>query len=214
MKWTLEKFKEYRKLKRMGMSSDDLKKHFGHIIWESGLHNKNSMVTPILNEIKINPEIVDWNYIKSPSLFFNGKSDYIISFYSDNVPYILSFLYYKILDLDTYNIVFSTRDQWNEWSYNIRNLIKGGELDGYKLKELSNNLEKETNLHKIFPLFKKLSGIILDFSKNLEYPLSIGDTDNPKKIKFYRNIISDSFENFEESEVIYMNNKYYIYRKI
>ena len=39
MKWTRDKFIEYRKLKREGWSDDMLINHFGEVIFESGIYD-------------------------------------------------------------------------------------------------------------------------------------------------------------------------------
>lgn len=220
-RWTKEKHREYCDLKRVGYTNEMLKKHFGDDIYESGIYNRNGASLPnilkfgkFINEIKISPEGADYNFIKQVSIFIKNKSDYIISFYCNDIPYIISIIYYPIKEKETYNVVFTTRDQWNEYEYKLRNFLKKGKLTEEEFEILDNIIGKETNKNNIFPIFRKISWILLDFYKNNlnGYLLSIGDTNNKKKIKFYRNIIKDSFKNIIETEEYINTNKYYIYK--
>jgi hypothetical protein len=218
--WTRNKFIEYRKLKKCGYTNKMLIEHFGDDIYHSGIHNKNGATLPILlkygkfmNEIVINPEKVDYSFTKQPSHFIANESDYIISFFSNDIPYIISLLYFPINDEETYNIIFTTRDQWNNYEYKLINFLKSGYLTDDQFKILEDIIGTETGLNDLFPIFRKISWILLDFcEKNLNVrKLSIGETDNYKKIKLYRNIIKNSFPNIEESEGNVGRYKYYIY---
>jgi len=220
-KWTREKFIEYRKLKKSGYTDKMLIEHFGDDIYQSGMYNKNSSLLPnilkyilFVNEIKINLEKTEYNYIPSPSNYLKNKTDYIISFYSNDLPYIISLMYFPINNMETYNIVFTARDQWNEYNFKLRNFLKKGFINDDEFDILNKIIGKETKLNNLFPIFRKLSWILLDFyDKQLKGKLlSIGDTENKKKIKLYRNIIKDSFSNITEEEIIFNGNKYYIYK--
>ena len=219
-KWTREKFIEYRKLKKGGYSHEMLKEHFGEDIFHSGMYNKNPSILPIIikygkfiNEIKISPESVDYNFTKQPSHFIKGKSDYIISFFSNNVPYIIALLYFPINNKETFNIFFTTRNQWSDYEYNLINFLKKGNITDSEFKILVDIVEKETELNDLFPIFRKISWVLLDFhEKNLKGKLiSIGDTTNVVKISLYRNIIKDTFKNIIESEDNIGSYKYFIY---
>lgn len=223
-KWTREKFLEYRKLKRNGYTHEMLIEHFGDDIYYSGMYNKDAHIIPYdyfikcvenkLNEIRINPEYVDYSAMPNLSNFIKGKTDYIISFESNDIPYVICLMFFPINEIDTYNIVFTTRDQWNEYEFKLRYLLKKGYLNKDEFYILDKIISKETNLNDLFPIFKKLSWILLDFYNNHLNGklLSIGDTENKKKIKLYRNIIKDSFNNIIETEEIFNGNKYYIYK--
>jgi hypothetical protein len=218
--WTRDKYKEYRRLKRNGYSDKMLMEHFGEDIFHSGMYRKGAgkfnMIKYIefVNEIKISPEQVEYRYQKQPSIFYNNRNDYVISFYSNERPYIISLLYYPISDIETYNIVFTTRDQWNEYEYKCINFTQKGFLNEEEFELLDNIIGKETKLNELFPLFRKMSWIIIDFwSKVLKDVIfSIGETKNEKKINFYRNIIKYSFPNMEESILRYENTDYFIYK--
>jgi hypothetical protein len=220
-RWTREKFIEYRKLKRNGYSHEMLKEHFGEDIYYSGLYNKNGTTLPLIlkfgkfiNEIKITPEEVDYSLIKQPSIFIKGKSDYIISFFSNSIPYIISLVYFPINNKETFNVIFTTRNQWNDYEYNLINFLKKGSLTNDEFKILEDIIDKETGLNDLFPILRKISWILLDFYNNSIKGelLSIGDTENKKKINLYRNIIKDSFDNIIETEDYVSIHKYYIYK--
>jgi hypothetical protein len=219
-RWTREKFLEYRKLKRIGYSDNMLIEHFGEDIYHSGLYNKFGRSLPnilkfgnYINEIGINPEVVDYSFIKQPSKYISGKSDYIISFFSNNIPYILALVYFPIGEIETLNIVFTTRDGWNDYEYNLINFLKKGYLNEDEFLELDDIISRKTGYNDIIPIFKKVCWILPDFyKKNIKGKiLSIGDTVDKKKINFYRNIIKDSFNDVIESEHHLGDNKYFIY---
>ena len=63
--WSNEKNKEYKSLKRKGLSKSELKEHFGDDIYDSPYFNKNGSILKFndykrilenINEIRINPE--------------------------------------------------------------------------------------------------------------------------------------------------------------
>ncbi len=221
-KWTREKFIEYRKLKRNGYTDSMLIEHFGDDIYESGMYNKKGNSLPnillfndYINEIKVNPESTDYNFTKQPSSYIKGASDYIISFYVNDNPYIISLMYFPIGNLVTYNIIFTTRDQWNEYESKLRFIIRTyGEISTENYDILEEIISRKTDKNELFKLFKNISWILFDFYfNNLNNTiLSIGDTKDPIKINFYRNIIKDSFDNIKE-DIIYDSNesKYFIY---
>ncbi len=220
-RWTRQKFLEYRSLKKKGYTDRMLIEYFGEDIYHSGMYNKNGITLPVIlkyakfiNEIKITPETTEYNFIKQPSRFIPGKSDYIISFFSNDKPYIIALVYFPVNLDDTYNVIFTTRDQWNEYEYNLAVFLRKGELTEDKFKFLEEIISKETKLNDLFPIIRKICWILLDFYKkhiNGEL-LSIGDTENKKKINLYRNIIKDSFDNINEFEEFFGPNKYFIYK--
>jgi len=186
-RWTREKFLEYRKLKRIGYSHKMLIEHFGEDIYHSGLYNKFGRSLPNIlkfgNEIKINPEVVDYSFIKQPSKYISGKSDYIISFFSNNIHYILALVYFPINRIETLNIVF--RDGWNDYGiYNLINFLKKGYLNEYEFLELDDIISRKTGYNDIIPIFKKVCWILPDFyKKNIKG--KILSTVDKKKINFF-----------------------------
>ena len=219
-KWTDDKKSEFRNLKKLGYTDKMLIEHFGEDIYHSGLYNKVGASLPVLlkfgefiNEIKITPEMCDYSFINQPSKFIKGESDYIISFFSNEVPYIISLIYFPINNKITYNIVFTTRDQWNEYEYKLMKFLKSGKISDEEFKILDEIISEETKLNNLYQILKKISWILNDFSiKNIKKSiLSIGETKNKIKIDLYRNIIRDSFSNIIESEEEIMGYKYYLY---
>lgn len=223
-RWTKDKFIEYRKLKRSGYTHEMLIEHFGEDIYHSGMYNRNSNVIPYeyftryfenrVNEIKINPEKTNYDITPIPSNLSLSKMDYLLTFISDDTSYTICLMYYKIHHLETYNIVFTTTDQWNKYRQEFLNISKKGMVDEKEWRLLNDIISKETNFNDLFSIFRKLSWILIDFYGRYinGFLLSIGDTQNKKKINLYRNIIKDSFKNIEEIESIFNGNKYYLYK--
>jgi hypothetical protein len=148
------------------------------------------------------------------SYFYKNKNDYFAEFESNNVSYILVFMYYIINDKPTYNVIFTTKLQFDNYDNKFKNYIKKGNITEDELLELKKILEQQTNYNDILNIMKRLSFIIFDmYIKYMNgYILSIGDTDDKRKIKFYRNIIKDSFENITETEDFDNTDKYYLYK--
>lgn len=219
-KWTREKFLEYRKLKRSGYTHQMLIEHFGDDIYHSDMYNKGGSTLPHIlkyvrfNEIKLNPEETIYTYMPSLSVICINKNDYILSFSSNGISYVICLMYYRIDNIDTYNIVFTTESQWKEYQSTLFSFSKKGNITKDEFEILNKIIGKETNLNDLYPILRKISWILLDFyNKNLKGQiLSIGDTDNKKKILLYRNIIRNSFPNVSEEEVLFDSNIYYIYK--
>jgi hypothetical protein len=223
-RWTREKFIEYRRLKRGGYTDKMLKEHFGEDIYYSGIYNKNAHIIPYdyftkyfenkLNEIKVNPEQTDYDITPAYSSLYSNKMDYILTFVSGDVLYTICLMYYKIHNDDTYNVIFTTTDQWNQYRQEFFNLSKKGSVGKDEWQLLNDIISRETGFNDLFPIFRKISWILLDFyDKHIKGEiLSIGDTENKKKIKLYRNIIKDSFSNIVETETTFNGNKYYLYK--
>ena len=223
-RWTKEKFIEYRRLKKEGYTDKMLKEHFGEDIYYSGMYNKNAHIIPYdyftkyfenkLNEIKINPEQTDYDITPAYSSLDSNKMDYILTFVSGDVLYTICLMYYKIHNDDTYNVIFTTTDQWNQYRQEFFNLSKKGSIDKDEWVLLNDIISRETGFNDLFPIFRKISWILLDFyDKHIKGEiLSIGDTENKEKINLYRNIIKDSFGNIIETETTFNRNKYYLYK--
>jgi hypothetical protein len=215
-KWTREKFIEYRKLKRNGYSHEQLKEHFGDDIWHSGLYNKNANLLPFsnfINEIKINPIELPYKRWEMNSYFYKNKTDYFAEFESNGIYYTIIFMYYTINNKDTYNIIFTTSNQYKKYEKKFKQYIEKGNITEDELNILKNILEKQTKLNDIINILKRLSFIIFDmyYRYTNNHLLSIGDTDDYRKIKLYRNVIKDSFENIIETEDYENNILYYLY---
>jgi len=223
-RWTKEKFVEYRKLKRSGYTDKMLKEHFGEDIYYSGMYNKNAHIIPYdyftkyfenkINEIKVSPEQTDYDITPAYSSLDSNKMDYILTFVSGDVLYTICLMYYRIHNDNTYNVIFTTTDQWNQYRQEFFNLSKKGSINKDEWQLLNDIISRETGFNDLFPIFRKISWILLDFyDKHIKGEiLSIGDTENKKKINLYRNIIKDSFDNIIETETTFNGNKYYLYK--
>lgn len=219
MKWTKEKFLEYRKLKRSGYTHKMLKEHFGDVIYDSGLYNKNASKFSFLksfNEIKINPIELPYKNWKSNSLFYKGKYDYFAEFETiKENTYSLCLMYCEINNQPTYNILFTTKEMMDKYLSELNKILlsKKG-ISNDDMEYLKSIFEKETNLNEIIDIMKRISFVIFDmYESNIKNQLlSIGETDNYKKIKLYRNIIKDSFDEVNENQVKdRFGNKYFVY---
>ena len=218
--WTKKKFLEYRKLKRSGYNHRMLIEHFGKDIYHSEMYNKDAHIIPyeffsnyITNEIRITPQETIYDITPVPSNLELSKMDYILTFIINKISYTICLMYYKIGNDDTYNIVFTTTEQWNLYKQEFFNISDKGNVTSEEYELLNDIISRETNLNDLFPILRKISWILLDFyNKHLSGKLlSIGDTENKKKINLYRNIIKDSFPNIVEKETVFNSNKYYIY---
>jgi hypothetical protein len=221
--WTREKHIEYRKLKKSGYSTKELLEYFGDDIYYSGIYNRDAGILPFkvfnkiaknLNEIKINPEEVYYYSIPTRSDIYKNKWDNILVFESENVEYVVVFMYFIINKIDTWNIIFTTRTQWDNYKSTINKFKDKGYITNDEYDILNNIISDDTGLDNLFSVMKKLSYIILDFyNTNLKGSiLSIGDTNNPIKIRLYNNIIIDSFKDIKKEEVFDNDgNRYYLY---
>lgn len=219
MKWTKDKFIEYRKLKREGWSDDMLINHFGEVIFESGIYNKKSSVMPFLNfitEIKITPHNTDFNFIKKESDIYPNQYDYVLDFIDNGNKYVVILMYYIIDNIPTYNIILTTWEQWHDYTNELNRVRNKGYITDDERNNLINIIEKETGYNHIYSIMQKISYILFEFIKT-EFKnniiLSIGETKNPIKINLYRNIIKGSFPNLVElGERVINDDKYYLYR--
>ena len=217
-RWTKDKFIEYRRLKRSGWIDKMLIEHFGEDIYQSGMYNRKSTIMPwleFITEITIAPEYTDYTFSKKLSDIYKGKFDYIIRFQNNGVDYIISLFYYIIDNVETYNVLLTTEEQWNEYEKKLNSIRYKGYITDDERNELVNIVEKETGLNHLYPVMKKISYILFDiFEKELDDSiLSLGETKNMVKINLYRNIIKNSFSNIEEiGEKLDDGNKYYLYK--
>lgn len=217
-RWTKEKFIEYRKLKREGYTDKMLKEHFGEDIYYSGLYNRNSTIMPwleFITEIKITPEKTNYNISERKSDIYPNKLDYVASFENEEVCYIISLFYYVISGIETYNVLLTTKNQWDSYLNKLELIRSKGYITDVERDELVNIVEKETGFNQLYSVMKKISYILFDFFKDhSETIISIGVTKNLVKINLYRNIIKSSFKNIEEmgEKLDDVGNKYYLYK--
>lgn len=217
-KWTREKFLEYRKLKKNGYTTEMLIDHFGEDIYHSGIYNKKSTIMPwleFITEIKITPEYTNFNISKEYSDIYEDKLDYIINFNDNDIDYIISFFYYIIDNIETYNILLTTKNQWDEYKEKMGEIKHKGYVTEEEHNELVSIVEKETGFNQLYSIMKKVSYILFDMLENElgNVIISLGETRNIIKINLYRNIIKNSFPNIEEDQKMdNIGNKYYLYK--
>jgi len=158
------------------------------------------------NEIKITPEYTSYKVLRVDNIFYNNRTDYEIYFTLNQHDYVLLFLFYIVDGIDTYNMVITTKKQYEEYKKQL-------ESGNRNYEELKGIIEKETGYEELIPLMKKIGYIVLDFCNNINIKvLSIGETDREVKINLYRNIIKDSFKDIKETmEIDNFGNRYYIY---
>ena len=215
--WTREKLLEYRKLKRDGYTQKMLIEHFGEDIYHSGIYNKKSTIMPYLDfitEINITPEYTEYNLSEIKSDIYPNKFDYIIEFENKGIYYIISLFYYIIEDIQTYNIIFTTKKQWDNYKLKINQFRNKGYITNKEREDLVNTIE--TGYNHLYDIMKKISYIISDVINNKmgNIILSIGETKNIVKINLYRNIIINSFPTLIETGTKYdeNGNKYFLYQ--
>lgn len=218
-RWNKEKFIEYRKLKRSGYTDKMLIEYFGEDIYYSGIYNRKSTIMPwleFITEIIITPEYTNYKISKKTSDIYKNKLDYIIQFENIGVDYIIYLFFYIIEGIETYNVLLTTKNQWNEYEMKLDEIRYKGYITDDERNELVNIVEKETGLNQLFPVMKKTSYILYDiFEKELGCNIiSLGETKNMVKINLYRNIIKNSFSNIEEIGEKFddVDNKYYLYK--
>jgi hypothetical protein len=203
--WTKAKNDQLRNFIKEGRSVDFIKEYFGEDI-EAHPKRKYSSnkLLPFKKffEIKINPIETEYKIIKDSSPFFKDEHDYILKFFH-KINYVILFLYFPIKGKETYNIIFTTENQYLFYKKELNRISKSNTWGSDEYEMLRSIIEKTTGYNEIFPVIKRVSYVILDFyKKNLNGKhLSIGaDTNDPIKIKLYRNIIRDSFTDFSEIE--------------
>lgn len=218
-KWTRDKFIEYKRLKRSGWTDKMLVEHFGEDIYHSCMYNRKSTIMPwlgFITEITITPEYTDYTFSKKLSDIYKGKFDYIIRFQNKEVYYIISLFYYIIDSLETYNVLLTTEDQWQEYEKKLNSIKHKGYITDDERNQLVSIVERETGLNHLYPVMKKISYILFDIlEKEMgDNIFSLGETKNMVKINLYRNIIKNSFLNIEEigEKLDDVGNKYYLYK--
>ena len=161
----------------------------------------------ILNEIFAKPKQTDFVIGREKSKYFNDKMNYYSTFKtSSGQEYVVDFVYVQEKDGrfkndNIFNLSFTTKEN--------------RDLTDYK------KYEDETNKKELIELTKRLIYVVIESidTIKLKYKnviILIGETENPQKIYFYRNIINNSFPNIEEIEDIssYTNGLKAYYYKI
>jgi len=205
--WNKEKHKELKKLKRSGYTREQLVEHFGVDIYESGYFQKSHKLSFLkdyttfkINEIIIS-QYTEYTLKKEKSLFNNEKSNIIINFKLSN-EYVLILFYVLNNDIESYEILFSSKENYDKYIKEMNKILElpGKHFTDEEQEILKHIVEKETNFNELIPLMKSLSFILFDVYKDYNFinTFSISETENPIKIKVYRDIIKNSFKNVEE----------------
>jgi hypothetical protein len=203
--WTKEKNDLLRKMKKTGKTKDEIIEYFGNDLNYEPKHRYTGNGKYILsfeyytkmNEIKIAPKEIEYKSEMIRNTFFKNRYDYLINFTLNNHNYVIRFFYYVSENKNSYQLLFTTLEQYNKFIDEMNKIIVYTEVEHEKLKSI---VEKETKYNELIPAMKAISYIIFDFYPNINnIPLTLGDTDDKVKINLYRNIIKDSFPNVSES---------------
>jgi hypothetical protein len=193
--WTKEDNKQLRQLIKEHKTPDEIISIMGYEKLKDEPNHKyvfryNEF---ILNEIFARPKNTDFIISHEESKIYPDCWNFSSPFKTDSgQEYIVDFIYVKetknqFKDNNVFNLSFTTKEQHD--------------LNDYKKYELP------TEKNEIIELTKRLLFVIDKSLITIKgwYPnpvLLIGETENPQKINFYRNIIKDSLPNITEVEDI------------
>lgn len=203
-KWTKEVNDKYRQMIKEKKSMDEIREYFGDLMkyhpegkFNRGLFTYERFML-IVNEIKFYPNYIYFTFEELKSLRFPSSKDIICYFEINEVEYILLLEYLiennnSFKEQVVYNVLFTTKEQYNKFKKIISNL--SSEEMEIKYIELQDIIEKETNKGDVIKIFNALSYILLKMIDRLENKIyMISETTNIKKIKFYIKSIEDSFK--------------------
>ncbi len=218
--WTKQDNDKLIKLSKSGKSIDYIREYFSNDklfyhpqkkYYQSGksaaiptFKDKIIDFSGFINEIKYEPLKTDFTYDFQNSVKFDNQFNYVYKFQTNSGNrYVVDFIYLKdtigpYQDRDIYNISFTI-----EYNRNLKN---------YK------DYEKQTELNEEHEIMKRVIFIFRDFDNrfgnNCIYML--GETEDSRKINWYRNLIKDSFIDIKETVGVssYTNGlKDYYYEK-
>ena len=207
--WTKEDNTQLRKLISEGKTPSEIIEIMGYDKLRENPKKKyvSNYNEFILNEIFAKPKQTDFVIGREKSKYFNDKMNYYSTFKtSSGQEYVVDFVYVQEKDGrfkndNIFNLSFTTKEN--------------RDLTDYK------KYEDETNKKELIELTKRLIYVVIESidTIKLKYKnviILIGETENPQKIYFYRNIINNSFPNIEEIEDIssYTNGLKAYYYKI
>ena len=117
------------------------------------------------------------------------------------------------------NVAFTTKKQYVEYVDKLEDFLESNEITDMNkelFEELSIILEKHTNINNPNKVLNAVSYVFVEFYKKslTNIIFSIGETNDSRKIKWYRNIIKHSFEDVEETERLDSYGKIMYYYKI
>jgi hypothetical protein len=163
------------------------KYYIGKISTIPTIKNKIEDFTGFINEIKYEELKTDFIVNFEKSNHFRDKFNYNYVFQTNSGNrYVVDFIYLKD------NIgPYMGRDIWNI-SFT---------LEGNRNVENHTNYEKQTFLNENNEIIKRVIYIFRDFVNKFgkDSIYLIGETEDKRKINWYRNIIKDSFDNIKET---------------
>jgi len=191
--WTKEDNKKLRKLIKEGKPPNEIRNIIGVDKLEEHPNKKflSSFSEFILNEIKMQSKETILNFQPKPSIYYPNEWNFLTYFETDSGQrYFVDFVYVKesknqFKNDNVFNLSFTTEEQHNN----------------------SDIYEDDTHKNEHIEVMKRLIFVIIESLKYIKTKYSnpillIGETKNPQKIKFYRNIIKDSILNVKEIEDI------------
>lgn len=192
--WTKEDNIKLRQLIKEGKPPNEIRKSLGDKL-EEHFNKKylSSFSDFILNEIKMQPKETILNFQPKPSTYYPNEWNFLTYFETDSGQrYFVDFIYVKetknqFKNDNIFNLSFTTEEQ-----HNLNN---------------SEIYEDDTHKYEHIEVMKRLIFVIIESIKYIKTKyinpiLLIGETKNPQKINFYRNIIKDSLPNIKEIEDI------------
>lgn len=213
--WTKEKNDQLRQMIKERKSTKEIIKFFGEELLSYHPKNKyiikEKRILPFLGyvkEISTSPKFTSYNIQSSYSISYKDKKDYLLNFELSGKKYIIVLFYIITKGIESYNILFTTKEQYDEYEEKLQEIIKNkidNDLEmAFTDKEndlLSNIVEKETDYGDFFEIIKSVSYILFSFYINIKgYLLSINDTERKIKINSYRDIIKNSFKDVKETK--------------
>lgn len=224
--WNKRRQQKLLQLNKEGKSVEFIRNYFGSLLDyhpnkkycpESFIISKFQNFT-INNESiinKFNP--VKYTITKKYSFFYNFKTDYILTFNIDNIDYVIVLFYYIDNDIISYNILFTIKRKYDEYLNKIESFLEDHEITDINsdmYDDFAEILETPTKFNKQDKLLNAISYIIVDFyKKNINnIKLSIGTTQDKRKINWYRHIIKYSFDGVKEfHDIDNIGNDIYYY---
>jgi hypothetical protein len=204
--WTKEDNKKLIELSKEGKSIDYIREYFGNDklfyhenkkYYQSGksaaiptFKDKIQDFSGFINEIKYEALKTDFTYDFEKSHQFEDEFNYIYKFQTNSGNrYVVDFIYINdkigpYSNKDIYNISFTLESNRN--------------LKDYK------DYENQTELEEGHEIIKRVIFVFRDFNDRFgnDCIYMLGETEDKRKINWYRNLINQSFDNIIETESI------------